>query len=313
MVFDKYKPLIVEQHYFYAWSWKLVSRPLFKLLSEYYNVYSIDNKSNLPAHIVVPFQGDFTVRGYIIQTVSLFRYLDDIKKLNKAIVRLGGNKSIFGKEAIMNRVDLMKICHGVIATNEMLYDFAKQLNPNTVLIPNGLDLNEWKYVGPYTDEFVVGFAANVSDSFYRDYKGYDFVLTATKKLNIPLKQALFGNKQIPHNKMRSEFYSKISCLIMPTRGEGCSNVIMEALACGIPVLTTRTAGYHGEKLTDMKNVIFIERNTEDIMEKLELLRNNPELMHKLSINGRRFAENHHNIKIIAKKYKKEIDYLLRNT
>jgi glycosyltransferase involved in cell wall biosynthesis len=77
---------------------------------------------------------------------------------------------------------------------------------------------------------------------------------------------------------------------------------MEALACGIPVITTSTAGFHGEMLENGKNVLFCERSVESVQGCIEWLIKDRQLYERLRINGRSFAEEHHNIKRIAKEY-----------
>jgi len=301
------KPFIVEQHYFYNWSWKLVSRKLFEVLSQYYNIYSIDNKHYLPDKIIKPYHPAIYPDLYFLQNITLLRNIEKalLKEefLRKVIVRCGGNKSFHQGGMDMNRISYIKLVGGVIATNKFLYDISKQLNPNTVLIPNGIDLNEWNYIGPNLNEFTVGFAGNISTPYYRDYKGYDFVLKATKKIGCKFLTALFGDRQIPHDRMKDDFYSKLTCFVLPTKGEGSSNVITEALALGIPILTTKEAGFHGEMLTDRKNVLFIERDAGDIFLKLKELKNDRELLMRLSRRGREFAEKYHDINKIAKQYR----------
>jgi len=313
MEYNLKKPFIVEQSYSLNWSWRFIANQLFNILSEYYNFYSIAENNVLPERLAIRshrYSKHVEVNGYFLQNISLCRKISDYKKIEKTVIRMGGNKSICGKEAIMNRIDYIKIANAVIATNRFLFGFCKQLNWNTIMIPNGLDLDYWSYEEPYTDDFVVGFCGNISNDFYRDYKGYDYVLQATKKAGVRLKTALFGNKQIPHEKMRDDFFHKITVLIHPTKGEGCSNTIMEALACGVPVLTTKSAGFHAEYLTDFENVIFIERDTNDIYEKLVYLKKHPKVLLKLSIEGRIFAECFHNIKEISKEYKRVFDKLV---
>lgn len=82
----------------------------------------------------------------------------------------------------------------------------------------------------------------------------------------------------------------------------CSNTLMEACACGVPIITTACAGYHGEQMVDGENVLFCERSTESITECINKLINDKNLYNKLCKGSRKFAEDHHDINVIAKKY-----------
>jgi glycosyltransferase involved in cell wall biosynthesis len=198
-------------------------------------------------------------------------------------------------------------CYGVIATNRYLYNEAKKYNKRVYFIPNGLNLTEWDILPIYSGRFTVGFVGNISNPEYREFKGYHFIEASCKELGIPIRTALYGAEQIPHEEMRDKFYRHISCIVHPTISEGCSNTIMEALACGVPVITTRTAGYHGEELEDGKNVLFCERTTDSVKECIARLRQDHRLRAKLSIEGRKFAKTHHDINIVAGEYKKVIE------
>ena len=96
--------------------------------------------------------------------------LNSIKERGNVVCRLGGNRSLDDVNASDRGIRLghMAECWGVIATNKHLFDTARQVNDNVFLVPNGLDLNEWK---PREHKFVVGFAANISTPTYREYKG----------------------------------------------------------------------------------------------------------------------------------------------
>ncbi len=78
---------------------------------------------------------------------------------------------------------------------------------------------------------------------------------------------------------------------------------MAALASGVPVITTRTSGYHGSLLTDRENVCFVERSVDSITESIRWLKAKRDRRALLSQNGRRFAEEHHDIGTIAAEYR----------
>src|SRR5690625_4608577 len=129
----------------------------------------------------------------------------------------------------------------------------------TALIPNGIDLQQWRYnYLPRNTRFVVGFTANVTSKQERNIKGYDLVAQACKELGVPLLSLRKGVNQLANNDMQGEFYNKIDCLVHPVleAKEGSSNTIMEALACGVPVITTTAAGFHGEQLSSYSIVLF---------------------------------------------------------
>lgn len=274
---------IVSIEFVDNWSWGLVFKSFGKIESErvFYeqggNVQEADGDVNL------------------VQNITLLKL---IRNKFKSVCRLGGPRNF---EEPPENVDLMRQgmakCFALVATNRKLYNIAKEVNSNAHLIPNGLDLEVWK-----PRKFRVGFSGNISTDIYREYKGYDLVREACDSLGYEMIEALYKSSQIPHDEMRERFYDRIDCLVHPSRGEGCSNTVMEALACGVPVICTRECGYHGEMLEHGTNVLFCERTVESIIDNIKLLAADPSKREILSVNGRRFAETHHNVKEIAAKY-----------
>jgi len=66
-------------------------------------------------------------------------------------------------------------------------------------------------------------------------------------------------------------------------------------------------GFHGDKLEDKKNVIFIERNVESLKEAIRFLWENPGVYTEISNASRVFAEKHHDITKVAQQWKDAID------
>lgn len=230
--------------------------------------------------------------------------LSQFKERLKTICRLGGNRSFDGGNLEPILTEMSK-CFCVVATNKMLFDIAKAVHDKVYLIPNGIDLDEWQLVKRERSKpFTVGFCANITGRVYREYKGFDFVQDACNAAGVELKTALYKNEQIPHDKMRELFYSQIDCIIHPTLGEGCSNTLMEACACGVPIITTKTAGLHGEMMIDGKDVLFCERTAESIEYTIKKLMKSKTLQKKLSSGARQFAVKHHDVKEIVKQYDK---------
>jgi len=254
--------------------------------------------------------------------ITLVQNLDTIKLIvkgrDKVVSRIGGTRT-FGNITTRFDDELSQV-GAIIATNQRLYELGNRVNDNTSLIPNGIDLELFKPRSerqtPYDDNgyFTAGFAGNISGKMCMYYKGWKYFVEATSRLftEIKTKTFLFQRNQIPHDQMPKQFYHQIDCLVLPSIDEGCSNVTVEALACGVPVLTTKV-GFHGERLEDGVNCLFIERDAIDIAEKIMTLVNTPELRSKLAFEGRIFAENHHDIDKIAHEYDRVFkDVLKRN-
>lgn len=225
------------------------------------------------------------------------------------LVRLGGPRPLnrlFGGK-VVERAAFLRSFDAIIALNAELAAIGEMSGARTYLVPNGIDLDQWplNYKADLP-EFIVGFAGNVHTAEERRLKGFDFIKGACEALGVKLKTLRKGEKsQISHEEMHEKFYGKISCLVHPVAEgkEGSSNVIMEALASGVPVITTLQAGFHAERLTHGENVLFARRNVGAIKEQLAKLRDDAGLRRKLSRNGRAFAERAHDINKISQEYR----------
>lgn len=78
-----------------------------------------------------------------------------------------------------------------------------------------------------------------------------------------------------------EFLSAADVFCLPTQNEGCSNAILEAIACGIPVISSdRDFNYD---ILDKDNAILIDPDSvSEIREAICALKNNQELRNQLS-------------------------------
>ena len=161
---------------------------------------------------------------------------------------------------------------------------------------------------------MLGFAGNIWGGG-ADYKGWKYYVEAcarTMVKGVQQMHLLHGANQIPNEEMPEKFYHLIDALVLPSKGEGCSNVVSEALACGVPVLLTKV-GYHGEMLENEKNCLYIDRDVDSIISAVDQLLTNPDLRTRLAVNGRLFAEQHHDVKKIAAKYDEIFQSVLAKT
>lgn len=103
-------------------------------------------------------------------------------------------------------------------------------------------------------------------------------------------------------------YRQMSCTIHPTYyPEGLSNVLLESAASGRPIITTNRSGCK-EVVDDGKNGYIIEeRNSRDLIEKIELfLSRSVEERRQMGLAGREKVEREFDRQIVIDKYLGEI-------
>ncbi|ULB45195.1 tetratricopeptide repeat protein, partial [Limnospira fusiformis KN01] len=238
-------------------------------------------------------------------------------KAETSIVRIGGPrplKRLYGDDEKLMYEGLQNFT-ALICLNQELKKKLEKYHANVFLIPNGVDLKEFNpsvltHIKEKNHQFVVGFAGSVQSQEERQTKGIDYAIEACKKVGVSFLSVGRGSGQIkiPHENMIRDFYSKIDVLVHPVGPgrEGSSNVIMEALALGIPVITTRYAGYHSELLENNKDAVICERDTDVIANAIQAIKSDLIFANTLSQNGRLFAEKHHDINLIADRYRQVI-------
>ena len=232
----------------------------------------------------------------------------------KSILRIGGPRPLdrlYGDDLEAMRRAFSKF-DAIIALSAELYFRALRAHENVYLVPNALDLKEWHPTRRKRDDhapFTVGFAASLKSSAEAEVKGRAIAEGAVERVGARmLLTSKGGGAQIPHDRMIKDFYSKIDVLIHPVAPgrEGTSNVVMEALALGVPVLTTQHCGFHGEFLVDGQSALVRERDESSFAEALTLLQRDERLRRRLVAEGRAFAERHHNLKTASRAYSRVI-------
>jgi len=212
------------------------------------------------------------------------------------------------------------------AVAEELGQYYTGINP--IVIPNGIDTRHFakrertycrqKY-GIEMDEFVVCFTAR----FGVLGKGFEELqvlaeLAWKEQLRI---RFLIATDEIPHGwpdnvifvknvsyKELPELYSAADIFVFPTRYEGCSYSLLEAMACELPVLTTRV-GYAKDLYRDINEIapfIFEKNTAEEYWEMLKQLVNKPMFLRKLGVVGAEYVRHHNSLDVMVDSYVKLI-------
>lgn len=90
--------------------------------------------------------------------------------------------------------------------------------------------------------------------------------------------------------------------VLPSRFEGLSNALLEAMSCGLPVISTRVGG-SSDIIEDGVNGLLVDiDNEEQMKDAMELVLNDRQLATALGKNARETVEEKHDISKIADAY-----------
>ena len=99
----------------------------------------------------------------------------------------------------------------------------------------------------------------------------------------------------------SKILSKTEIYCLPSYREGMPKATLEALACGIPVITTNAIGCRESILPNKNGLLCKIRDHKSLAKKIEKLIVNPKLRKKFSINAKKYAKNNFSINEVTSK------------
>ncbi len=105
----------------------------------------------------------------------------------------------------------------------------------------------------------------------------------------------------PPSKKIDEYFKASDTFVFLSKHEGMPNVILEAMGCGLPVLTTKFEGFSKAFGRDKYELIITSHDIEQIKSDLHSLSDRT-LVEKLGINARNWIEKNQNLELILDKY-----------
>ena len=231
------------------------------------------------------------------------------RKKNKNSKLIAG---VRGWKGFKKTKDFLHLYDAVNADNLKLYRAVKEIYSKVHLCHAGVDTKLFKPQQTKGNErFTIGWAGNK----YQPVK--NFILLP--KLSLPYKIATKKKRkrksfypQYPHSEMPN-FYNSIDVLVQlsswgpeqPEKDvEGCPLPVLEAGACGKPVLATHTSGAAREYLDEYQIIKGYIRGDglEEMKRKLLQLKDDAELRHRLGERNRRVAVEEWDWSIKVKQY-----------
>lgn len=187
--------------------------------------------------------------------------------------------------------DMLKHLSGFLKINAVslrLTTLFRKHGLNVVYTPNGVDTKIFhRYaVPPLGQRLIVGYSGSKAHDWRKGVS--KFILPSAKKADAKVRLAMLStDKYIPLEEMHT-FYNKIDCYICASSSEGMSLSVLEALACGRPIVGTRCSG-NTEVIRDQQTGFFVDRNIDDICSKINMLKDKSLLM-KMSTAAEKDAQ-----------------------
>ena len=200
--------------------------------------------------------------------------------------------------------DIIQRVNGVVCASRKNYDESLEhglITPNcrTAIIPNGFREDEFyvmdqaearKKIGIDSSAFIVAFVGG-----FEERKGTRRLSSAIDRF--PDVYSIFIGKGNEPPTCRNILFQGVvdhdhvctylNCadiFVLPTNAEGCCNAIIEAVACGLPVVSSNKS-FNNEILDDSYSIRINEDNVDEIAEAIRLLKDDSELRHKMSKNA----------------------------
>ncbi|PKM51010.1 MAG: hypothetical protein CVV02_08740 [Firmicutes bacterium HGW-Firmicutes-7] len=202
-------------------------------------------------------------------------------------------------------------------------------NLDAIAIQNGIDTELFKKLdakickkkyGLKEEDFIISFTgrleyrkgndilAQLSHKAYKEDPSIKFLFATDQKTNDFADNVIFlehvNYEEMPYVYCASDLF------IMPTRYEGCSYSIIEAMSCNTPILISSVG--HGSDISRfgaLKNVVLDEINCDVYWEKIIELKNNKGQLKEIGDDAKKYVDANNTLEIFGKAY---LDLIKKN-
>ena len=218
------------------------------------------------------------------------------KYVNDKIISTAVYDHMFTETEQEKTKEIFSKCSNYYVSSQILKDIYDNMDlkykPKCV-ITDGVNLDEFypmnedRFKNIKKRNLVIGWVGNSEwNADKEDFKGVNTILKpAIKELQkegYPIEMYFADRKErmIPHDQM-IDYYSKIDVLICTSKNEGTPNPVMEAMACGVPFISTRVGIVPEVSGKKQSEYILEERTKECLKENIIKYLNNLDSIEEL--------------------------------
>lgn len=193
-------------------------------------------------------------------------------------------EKVNGVIAVSNAKKNELLGFNIISENKIAV-FPNAIDPNKFYPRNTEEIRK-KYNLPL-NLFIVGYTGRFNESkgvmrlvkSLKDNQEIKLVLIGGGKL-VPQADNILFQGQVPHDEVPL-LLSACDAFVLPTLNEGCSNAIIEAMACGLPIISSDKE-FNYDILSHDNAILIDPHNVQEINVAILKLKNNLKLRSKLS-------------------------------
>ena len=227
-----------------------------------------------------------TGEGALLNLKDILRqpaYMEMNKYLNGVICVSSNNKNISEEIGIVKNVDCL------VAPNAIDDDLYCKKDKITLRQQYGFNQDDFivAFVGAFNNRKGTQRVSNAIDKV-GDVKSFFIGAPGEGEAIEPSCEGILFKGKLPHEKI-PDYLNMADVFVLPTLNEGCCNAIVEALACGLPVISSNLP-FNYDVLNETNSIMIDPNNVEEIAEAIRELKNNKEKRQQLSEGALRMGQ-----------------------
>ncbi len=174
------------------------------------------------------------------------------------------------------------------------------------VVPNSINNNLFKVMdkekcrvdlGLPKDKFIIAFVGwfanrkgskRVSDAISRIDKNDVYSLFIGSGIDLPKCNNVLFTGKVNHD-ILPKFLNAADAFVLPTLQEGCCNAIIEAMACGLPIISSNLP-FNWDVLNERNSIMIDPMSIDEIQKAITTLRDDVKLRNEMSISSQESAK-----------------------